>query len=698
MASSPLAPEDLYELATPSALAVSPDGERVAVVVEEFKAADDERTQSVFVVPTDGSDPPHRLTRASTASAPAWSPDGSTLGVIADRESDLARRVGGPSDEEDEDLDAEADSNGEDASEDGPKPQVWAFDLDRGGDARQLTDREEGVREFDWGPEGERIVVSARDPNDEQATMLADRRDGGPIEIERLQHKADGVGWLDEVDTYLFVADAVTGEERRLDEAVGAGALEPMMGMQPAWGERGIAYVTNDSDTPDQSMVMDCFVIDPDEEPPAPERVSDGTRLVSAPTWSPDGSRIAYIGAHPRNWYRPDDLFVADPAADRLDCWTESLDRTTARSVSPQWLDEETLLTAIGDEGWTRLLRATAEGIERVFGGLSRDRTVKHVDVGNETIVTVISGPTEGQDVFSFSDGDLGTGALEEPIDSIEDSPLSRLTRLNADLLDDAQLPSIERVSYQNSDGDDVEGIFYRPPEGDGDRPLIVSIHGGPMSYDAPAFRFDVAYFVGQGYAVFKPNYRGSTSYGREFAETLRGSRGELETDDVVSGVDHLVEAGIADPDRTFITGFSYGGITTAHALTRVDRFAAGAAEHGIYDFYSNFGTDDNHLWHEDEFGLPWENPETYQTISSITEVDQIETPLLLTAGENDWRCPPTQAEQFYVSLKKRGVETKLVIYQDEHHAITDPDRAIHRLELLTDWFDEHDPVTESDS
>ncbi|PSQ15372.1 S9 family peptidase, partial [Halobacteriales archaeon QS_7_69_60] len=186
-------------------------------------------------------------------------------------------------------------------------------------------------------------------------------------------------------------------------------------------------------------------------------------------------------------------------------------------------------------------------------------------------------------------------------------------------------------------------------------------------------------------------------SYGREFSETLRGSRGELETDDVTSGVADLVDRGWADPDRLFLTGFSYGGITSAHVVTRDGRFAAAAPEHGIYDFYSNFGTDDNHLWHAEEFGLPWEDADTYREISSITDVGEVETPLLVTAGEQDWRCPPTQAEQLYVSVRKQGIPAKLVVYQDEHHDVGDPERAIHRLEALLDWFERHDPMTESD-
>lgn len=99
----------------------------------------------------------------------------------------------------------------------------------------------------------------------------------------------------------------------------------------------------------------------------------------------------------------------------------------------------------------------------------------------------------------------------------------------------------------------------------------------------------------------------------------------------------------------------------------------------------------------EDEFGLPWENQETYRDISSITRVDQVTTPMLITAGEQDWRCPPTQAEQLYLSVKKQDVPAKLVVYQEENHNVGDPDRAIHRLETLLDWFERHDPTVENE-
>ncbi|MFC6752553.1 AAA family ATPase, partial [Halorubrum tibetense] len=149
---------------------------------------------------------------------------------------------------------------------DDPTPQVWLFDLALGGDARQLTDREHGVSEFDWSPDGDRIVVAADDPTDAQREYRDAREEGGPIETTRLQHKLDGVGWTDEVRPYLFVVDVETGAERRLDDAYGGGAFQGLAGMEPDWGAEGyIAFTSCRLENPDDTTVRDVYAIDPDE-------------------------------------------------------------------------------------------------------------------------------------------------------------------------------------------------------------------------------------------------------------------------------------------------------------------------------------------------------------------------------------------------------------------------------------------------
>ena len=688
-----LSPERFYDFSAVSAAALSPDGNRVAFLVSEFDSEEDDRYSSLFVAPTDGSADPYRLTRVSNASAPQWSPDGDRLGFIAARETDAEIAVANGSDAGDDDDGDEDDEEEAEPVGDGPKAQVWSFDMTRGGDARQVTDRDYGVDDFDWGPDGDRLVIAAEDPTDEDEEYLRQREDDGPIEVDRLQHKGDGIGWMDEVPTYLFVVDVDSRETVRLDNAYDAEKGD-RQGLQPAWSPDGdhIAFIAQHDEDPDTTHVRDVCIIRPDGT--GYEQVTDAGLRVSMPRWSPDGDRIAVGGGDPFNWYKPSEAYVLDVESGEFRSVSGSLDRTIAFGGNPQWLDDGTLVALFGDEGNTRMVRLDAESDdpERAFVAQGRGRSVSGLSVSDDgsTLAFRMDDPEQGADIYAMArnglDAEKGTEA--------DAAGLTQVSDVNADLVGDEETHSCVRLSWENSDGVTIHGLAYLPADFDPDdpepRPMVSSVHGGPMSYDSPAFGFDHLFWTSRGYVVMRTNYRGSTSYGREFAERLRGTRGDKEVDDVVTGAEHMVEKGWADEDELYLTGFSYGGITTAATVTKSDLFAGAAAEHGIYDFYATFGTDDNHLWHEDEFGLPWENVETYREISSITDVGNIDTPLLVTAGEKDWRCPPTQAEQLFVSVRKQGVDSRLVIYPGEHHNIGDPDRAIHRLEELSTWFEDH--------
>ncbi|MFB6127551.1 MAG: prolyl oligopeptidase family serine peptidase [Halolamina sp.] len=703
MAELPL--DAYYDLTQPSQVALSPDGDRVAFVTTEYDPEEDDPVPSLFVAPTDGSREPHRLTRRPGASSPTWGPDGERLAFLAARDADAATRVGRDEDDEGDAHEADDDEAADDGDAEGgtgmeePASQVWLFDLGLGGDARQLTDFEEGVREFDWAPDGNRLVLSARDPEESEAAYLRNRRDGGPIETERLQHKLDGVGYLDTVTTYLFVTDvAAPGEPvdaddaRRLDDAYGAGAFEGLGGLQPDWGASGrIAFVSCREERPDDTRIMDVLAVDP--ETGAVERLTDGDVQASGPTWCPDGERLAFVSGDPDNWYAPSEVFgYADGEYESL---TADLDRTVARGGGPQWASDDELFVLVGDEGKTRPVRVDAAdgGAERVFGAQGDDRAMLGLSVEGDAAAFRFSHPGEGDDLYSVAAEDLaapaGTG--------VDPESLTRLTELNADLTDEHVMPEVTRVTYE-SDGWDVDGVVYHPPEFDPDdpdeRPLVVAIHGGPVSYDEPAFAFTHAALTSRGYVVFRPNYRGGSSYGRAFAEELDGQWGTVEATDIANGVRELVARGWADEDRVFGYGFSYGGIAQGFLVTQYpDLLTAAAPEHGIYDLRSAFGTDDSHLWTEMEYDVPWEAPEELDAASAITDVENVETPLLVTAGAKDWRCPPTQSEQLYVSARKQGVDARLVIYPNEHHNIGTPDRAIHRLEEVLGWYRRHDPA-----
>lgn len=673
----PIPFEAYYDLSLPTELALSPDGERAAFVAGEFDGEEDEARSSLFVVPTDGSEPPHRLTRASDAGSPKWSPDGSKLGFVGAREADVELALGRP--EEDDDDDEAPSLEGDE-----PKPQLWVFDLERGGDARQVTDRDEGVREFDWGPDGERVVVSARDPTDEEAEYLQRRREeDGPIETERLQHKLDGVGWQDSVTSYLFVGDLEGREFQRLDDAYGGGAYEGLSGLQPRWGEAGIAFLSNRTERPDDSMAMDLYLIRPDGS--GLERLTEGDVSAAGAEWGPDGERLAFAAYDPEDPAGPAEVYLWDGAD--YGSLTRELDRTVAREGTIRWTGDGGLLVTIADEAQTTLFRVDPDGgAERTFAAQGDDRGVPAFDLRAGTLALLLTHPNEGLDLYVMNEADLDD-AVADP---------ARLTDRNAELRAEHPMPEVRWVEFE-SDGHALDGVLYAPPDADLDaddpHPLVLSIHGGPVSYDEPEFKFEYAAWVSRGYLVFCPNYRGGSSYGREFTDQLVGRWGTVEVDDIVAGVEALVDRGWVDPDRVFGRGFSYGGIAQGYLVTQTDLLAAAAPEHGIYDLRSDFGTGDSHNWLERDFGLPWEVPETFEAHSSITDVDGLDTPMLITAGGQDWRCPPTQSEQLYNAARKQGVDAKLVVYPNENHNIGDPDRAIHRLEQLERWYEAHDPA-----
>lgn len=668
-------PEAYYDLTRIFAVDVSPEGRRVAFMATEADADDDETRRSLFVVPTDGSEDPHRLTRASDGGDPQLSPSGRYLAFLAVRDEDS--ELGVTSEDE-------LFEDDEDETEDEPRQQVWVFDMDRGGDARQVTTQERGVSGFDWGPHGERLVVEALDPDEDDEAYLEQVEDDGPVEIDRLQHKRDGSGWTDEVPTYLFVVDVESRETSRLDRANDRGYD---VGLQPAWGDERIAYVSSEADNPDDTAVTDVYTIRPDGT--GRDRVTDGSLSASNPVWGPRGARLAFVGRDPENFYVPSELYVTSSDQGSYQSVSGSLDRTLGYG-GVNWLEPDELLAPIGDEGRTRLCRfdADEDSPSRTFEAQDDLETLQRggaVDVADGTIAGVWSQPDAGADLYTFEAGDLDASS----------DPRRRITAVNESLLADADPMSCRRISFDATDGESVEGIVYAPRDLDGTDdeplPLLLKIHGGPMAYDAPGWGFDEQFFVEEGYLVLEVNYRGSTSYGAAFCEALRGAWNGQEVADLLAGVDSVIGRGWVDPEQLYVTGFSQGGVNTGYLVTETDRFTAAAAEHGIYDLTSSFGTDDSQVWLTADNGVPWENPERYRKQSAIHDVGEVSTPTLVTCGENDWRCPPSQSEQFYVSLKKAGVDARLVVYQGEHHNIGAPDRAIHRLEELRDWFQRYD-------
>ena len=722
---------DVYRLKSVSQPAVSPDGERVAFVVQGYLREENESHRNLWLASTDGQGEPHRLTRGkNNDTSPQWSPNGRYLAFLSTREDELEVKEALQKDKEkDEDGDKKLGQEPPDRAGDKPKPQIWMFDLEYGGEPRQVTRRAEGVKEFHWSPDSARIVFASRDPKEAEQEYLKSIRGKekskgkGPLVIDRTQHKHDRSGFLDDVKTHLFVVETATRREHQLTGG-------PCDEYSPRWSPDGkwICFISNRTGDADNNRRSDLWLISPDGT--ETRRLTFGDVSASNCSWSPDSRHVAFVTpSEPENAYVLRHAMVVDAASAKPvdileecvgDGWSEvggvvpdglsgspaenarvypvPLASTRAKALTdvldrpvmgePIWVSDSGILIAVGDRGQTRLVRASLDGeTDYVYPVADRSCTIGYggVDAAGGRVALIVDRPEKGDNLFSLTVDELGgNGADQCPV---------QLTDFNRDLFEEVSTASYERIEFKNSDGLAVEALVAIPPgfkPGEGKAPLITQIHGGPMSYDSPRFKFDTQYFAALGYLVLMVNYRGSISYGEDFCKTIRGDWGPREHDDVVCGVNALVERGWANSDQLYCTGFSQGGIMTNWAVGHTDIFKAAASEHGMWDYIAAFGTDDCHLWWQDDLGVPWQNEEQYRRISPMSGLMDIETPLLIMAGELDWRCPLSQSEQLYVSLKKRGVATRLVIYQGENHAINTPRRAIDRIRRIVQWFAGH--------
>jgi len=376
-------------------------------------------------------------------------------------------------------------------------------------------------------------------------------------------------------------------------------------------------------------------------------------------------------------------LWVVGIDGQGLKMLAPSLDRNYH---SPVWKADSTgLYTVIESSGQSHLHIASLSGsIEPLTSGNLRFSTAygsseRFSVAANGTIAITSSAPTDTKDVYALRPSS---------------APL-RLTNVNQGLLATAKIGSTSHVKWKAADGLDVEGWAIHPPDFDPTKkyPLMLDIHGGPHTMYGVEFQHQMQMFASRGFVVLYTNPRGSTGYGESFGDIIHGKYPGDDYNDLMAGVDAMLAKGYIDPKKLYVTGGSGGGLLTAWIVTKTDRFAAAVSQYPVTNWFTQAGSADIGLlmtrWMK---AMPWENPQQYIARSPVFFADKVKTPTMILTGEEDWRTPIAQSEEFYFLLKQRGVDTVMVRFPKEPHGIRGayPSHRILKVEHILQWFEKH--------
>ena len=559
--------------------------------------------------------------------------------------------------------------------QDGKGGQVWLLDR-RGGEAQRLTTLKGGVADFLWSPDARRLALVIDEETDSVARKDTTKHDTPkPIVIDRYNFKRDVAGYLGTKRTHLAVFDVATKKLDSLTSDLTDDAA-------PSWSPDGqrIAFIRNAPSEPGQGRSSNVFVVDA-RRGSTPRQLTtamepDGSR----PAWSPDGKWLAFTrGDEPKfSAYMLNKLaIVASDGSAPARVISAAYDRAVS---SPRFAaDGKSVLALAADDRAEQLVRiGIADGkVERVLDG---KRTVSAFSMLADGRAAVLVSTTDrAPEVFA--------------VDAAGGAPLRQLSHQNDSLFAQLQLGSVEDFASKSKDGADVHSLLYRPANvaPNARLPLLLYIHGGPNGQDAYRFDFDRQLFAANGYAVLAVNYRGSSGRGSAYQKAIFADWGNKEVLDLMGAVDEAVKKGVADPERLGIGGWSYGGILTDYTIASTTRFKAAVSGAGSALQLSMYGTDQYITQYELELGEPWKAQEKWLQVSyPFFHADRIKTPTLFMGGQSDFNVPIIGGEQMYQALRTLGVETQLVIYPAQFHGLTVPSYRVDRIKRYLDWYDKH--------
>lgn len=644
---------DVFRLEFASDPQIAPDGRNVVYVRNFMDVQKDRRRSNLWIINVEGSDHRPLTSGDGKERAPRWSPDGKRLLYLsgADGVAQLMCR--------------------------------W---MDTGNIAclAKLPAEPLGLA---WAPDGRMIAYTMHVAETHEPFVKLPTAPKGaewaepPRVIRSLNYRFDGKGYLKEGHVHLFVLPADGGAPRQLT----SGAYDHV-GI-PAWTPDGNALLVaanrhpQSGHDPVNTEIHEVLLEGGSIKALTTRKGPDNTPIVS-----PDGRRIAYTGFDDKqHGYRVTQLHIANRDGSMPRVLTDKLNRDVR---NPVWSKNGEIFFQYDDEGNTKVASVSPDGALRsvadCVGGTTLDR------------------PYAGG---SFSVADDGTVAFtqtstiqpaEVAVRSPKETASRQVTNLNASLLGQRKLATVEEFRYKSShDGRMMHGWVVKPPNFDPKKkyPLILEIHGGPFANYGPRFAIQMQLFAAAGYVVLYTNPRGSTSYGEEFGNLIHHAYPGNDYDDLMSGVDAVLEQGYIDKDNLFVTGGSGGGVLTAWIIGKTGRFRAAVVGKPVINWYSFVLTADiypffNRYWFP---GPPWEHLEHYMKRSPISLVGNITTPTMILTGEVDHRTPISESEQLYQALKLRKIDTALVRVPGASHDIAArPSHQIAQVAYILQWFETH--------
>ncbi len=642
-----ITPADYATVNQITEIALSPDGKQVAYSLGGWDAKADRRTSSLWVVDTDGKGAPKQITKDRGGDRHLrWSADGKALYTLANRGAKA-------------------------------KTQVWKVTL--AGETTAVTNVPAGVTGFDYAPKADTVFYTV----DAKAT---DKDDFTPL--REMFGKID-YGHGTRTVSELF---AVKGEAK--PEKVLADKRYIREFAVTADGKK-VAMISALDDTVIRSegeSRVDVFengkVVTPPTECYRSKAASPHAWLEGL-AWNPDGTRFAFCA-----------VFDAYPA--------------------------EIVIGELNEEKWSTALMARAQLEVRGYGSVIRwtrnaEFTFLSDAAGTVTRASCLNGrvrpfgtgvPASTHTVYDIAQTVSTKDAPAVSVAVIGGNaglPVLRTSRGGGTVLVDPnphtenwKFPSVEHVTWKSSDGASVGGPLELPfgwKKGDKPLPLVVAIHGGPTTASYNDLRFDPhngrLYFAAAGYAVLCPNYRGSTGYGDKFVTDLIGNENDIDVKDIVTGIQHLIKEGIADPERVAVMGWSNGGYLTNCLITMKNppiKIKAASSGAGILDTVAEWGFNDEPAYPVVfKKGTPWEQPEIYKKTSPTYGLGNVTTPTLIHVGANDERCPPGHSRMLYRALREYNkVPTQLNVYPNQPHGLGPLSFRTAKMEWDLAWFEKY--------